>query len=380
MTGPWWGWDPNGGPEAVDNGDGTWTVTLDPAPTESMEYLWVVDGTQESLVAAAAAGECTAEIDAGAFVTDYSSYANRKHVLGSGDVTDDVYAACDGTPASATGIVADMSGIFDGFTYDEATSTYSWPSTAAAWAGVANDNAALYPINFTEAGKITFKASAPNGDVVVRFRFEKNPYPDVEPFYNTTTVTVSGATETEYQIDVPAQGTNTFRSFLMYLDTRDVEVVIKDVTVFADEQVDTGNGGGVLDMNEAFGGFVIGETTTAGSVTGRTYTHPAGAESWAGVAHDPTKTDVYPMKFPNGGKITADMAGLSGDVQIMFKAEASQNSTTKYETPYTTISAAGATYEWDVPATSDQYNNFLLYVIDKDTTVVVGTVTVTPNE
>ena len=150
--------------------------------------------------------------------------------------------------------------------------------------------------------------------------------------------------------------------------------------VFADEQVDTGNGGGVLDMNEAFGGFVIGEITTAGSVTGRQYTHPTGAESWAGVAHDPTKTDVYPMKFPNGGKIIADMAGLSGDVRIMFKAEASQNSTTKYETPYTTISAAGGTYEWDVPATSDQYNNFLLYVIDRDTTVVVDTVTVTPTE
>ncbi|MGB0445636.1 MAG: hypothetical protein ACPGGC_06300, partial [Porticoccaceae bacterium] len=49
MTGPWWGWDPNGGPEAVDNSDGTWTVTLDPAPTENMEYLWVVDGVQENL-------------------------------------------------------------------------------------------------------------------------------------------------------------------------------------------------------------------------------------------------------------------------------------------------------------------------------------------
>ena len=44
MTGPWWSWDPAGGPVAADNGDGTWAVTLDPAPTENMEYLWVVDG------------------------------------------------------------------------------------------------------------------------------------------------------------------------------------------------------------------------------------------------------------------------------------------------------------------------------------------------
>ena len=39
-------------------------------------------------------------------------------------------------------------------------------------------------------------------------------------------------------------------------------------------------------MNEAFGGFVIGDITTAGSVTGRQYNYPTGAESWAGVAHD----------------------------------------------------------------------------------------------
>ena len=93
LTGPWWGWDPNGGPEAVDNGDGTWTVTLDPAPTENMEYLWVVDGVQENLIDNAAGAECSAEIDAGAMITDYSGYANRVHVLDSGDASN-TYDAC----------------------------------------------------------------------------------------------------------------------------------------------------------------------------------------------------------------------------------------------------------------------------------------------
>ena len=37
MTGPWWNWDPNGGPIAVDNGNGTWTFTFCPAPTADME-------------------------------------------------------------------------------------------------------------------------------------------------------------------------------------------------------------------------------------------------------------------------------------------------------------------------------------------------------
>ena len=94
MTGPWWYWDPNGGPVAADNGDGTWTVTLDPIPTEDMEYLWVVDGVQEDLVHNAANGDCSDEVGAGALVTDYATYANRKWVIASGDVDEDVAGAC----------------------------------------------------------------------------------------------------------------------------------------------------------------------------------------------------------------------------------------------------------------------------------------------
>ena len=93
LTGPWWSWDPNGGPVASDNGDGTWTVTLDPAPTDNMEYLWIVDGVQENLIDNAANAECAAEIDGGALITDYANYANRVHVVGSGDAAN-TYDAC----------------------------------------------------------------------------------------------------------------------------------------------------------------------------------------------------------------------------------------------------------------------------------------------
>jgi hypothetical protein len=376
MTGPWWGWDPAGGPEAVANGDGTFTVTLDPAPTESMEYLWVVDGVQENLVAAAAAGECSAEIDAGAFVTDYSGYANRKHVLGSGNVTDDVYGACDGTPASATGIVADMSGIFDGFTYDEATSTYSWPSTAQDWAGVANENAALYPISFTEAGKITFKASAPNGDVVVRFRFEANPYPNTEPSYNTTSVTVTGAAEADYEIDVPAQGDLTFNSFLMYLDTRDVAVIIPEVRVVADEKTEpVGNGGGVAVFDDPFagGGFVYDADTS-------TYTFPTGAEEWAGVAN--SNTDMYPMKFPNGGTLSVTAsASTATNINLLWEANPYPNNTPSFRSDNILVSGAEQTYTWTIPSQGEQtFNAFNFYIVERDQPVVLTNVTVTPNE
>ena len=79
----------NAGPIAVDNGNGTWTFTLDPAPTADMEYLLVVDGVQEDLVAAGTASSdwsCTP-------ITDYFSYANRLWVVGSGDVTN-TYNTC----------------------------------------------------------------------------------------------------------------------------------------------------------------------------------------------------------------------------------------------------------------------------------------------
>jgi len=86
LSGPWWGWDPSGGPVGVDNGDGTFTFTLDPAPTENMEYLYTTDGTSyENLIDNAQNAECTDRVDGGRFNTDYYSYANRIWIVGSGD-------------------------------------------------------------------------------------------------------------------------------------------------------------------------------------------------------------------------------------------------------------------------------------------------------
>ncbi len=87
MTGPWWGWDPNSGPMATDNGDGTWSVVLDPGPTENMEYLWVVDGVQENLIQSMVDGGTCAP------VTDYANYANRLWEVGAGDASS-VYGTC----------------------------------------------------------------------------------------------------------------------------------------------------------------------------------------------------------------------------------------------------------------------------------------------
>lgn len=93
LTGPWWSWDPNGGPIAEDNGDNTWTVVFEAAPDANMEYLWIVDGVQESLVDNAANAECTSRIDGNRMVTDYANYANRVWLVGDGNLSE-VYDSC----------------------------------------------------------------------------------------------------------------------------------------------------------------------------------------------------------------------------------------------------------------------------------------------
>ena len=91
MTGPWWQWNLAAGPEATDNGDGSWTFNFNPAPTEDMEYLLVVDGIMENLVGSNLASQnwdCTP-------VTDYETYANRVWAVGSGDVSGIYYGTCE---------------------------------------------------------------------------------------------------------------------------------------------------------------------------------------------------------------------------------------------------------------------------------------------
>lgn len=96
LTGPWWQWDPMGGPVATSNGDGTWTFTFDPAPDADMEHLLVVDGVQENHLTAPHPdldGDGYGDLWDCTPVTDYSNYANRKWIVGSGDVTN-VYGTC----------------------------------------------------------------------------------------------------------------------------------------------------------------------------------------------------------------------------------------------------------------------------------------------
>ncbi|MDG2018432.1 MAG: hypothetical protein P8J25_03195, partial [Porticoccaceae bacterium] len=141
----------------------------------------------------------------------------------------------------ATANAPDFSEAFGGTTVVD--NTYTFPAGAEGWAGFANMNTDLVPLRFTEAGSITFNGSvADGGSADVRFRLERLAYPDVDPAYDTATVTVSGADVASYTVEVPSQGENTFSSFLLYVVTQDVAVTITDVvvdgeTVVAEEPV-----------------------------------------------------------------------------------------------------------------------------------------------
>ena len=86
-----YGWDAN--VTATDNGDGTWSRTVTPAPTSDVNYVWIVDGVQENLLAANAAG-CDAFVQGTTFNTDSANYANRLWKVGSGDQSG-YYNGCD---------------------------------------------------------------------------------------------------------------------------------------------------------------------------------------------------------------------------------------------------------------------------------------------
>ena len=131
LTGPFWGWDPNAGPVATDNGDGTWSVTFDPAPTDNMEYLWIVNGVQENLIQAMVDGGACAP------VTDYANYANRLWEVGAENPSD-VYnscSACDGTGGGSTTFNVDMSCIDAAGTTVNGATSFTEVFVTGPWCG-----------------------------------------------------------------------------------------------------------------------------------------------------------------------------------------------------------------------------------------------------
>ena len=144
----------------------------------------------------------------------------------------------------ASGIL--FSGAFGG-TYADAN-TYTMPTGSESWAGFANEDASVYPFTFGEGGSITFTGSTDGASADVYFKFEYNPYPDVDPSYTTATVTLGGDAS-DYTIDIPSQGANTFSSFLLYVTTSDVAVTLSNVVVNTSDVSGSVDVEGCMDAN-----------------------------------------------------------------------------------------------------------------------------------
>jgi len=126
-------------------------------------------------------------------------------------------------------------------------SSYMNPTGSESWAGFANEDLSIYPFSFENGGTISFTANTNGGNAELFFRFEHNPYPDVDPNFSTSTITVSN--NGEYTLNIPSQGANTFSTFLLYIVTQNIEVTLSNVTVISSgSDTSSGNIDGCTDI------------------------------------------------------------------------------------------------------------------------------------
>ena len=270
-------------------------------------------------------------------------------------------------PANA--VMADFTtGAFGNAVVDAETETYTFPSGAEGWAGFAN-NADIYPLTFTDGGTLTFTAAA-DAPTQVYFRFEYLPFPDVEPAYNTASVTINSAEPTQYSIDIPSQGENTFSSFLLYIVERDQPVMVKDVMVASAEAMEAPTNDAIADFTTgAFGNAVVDAET-------ETYTFPSGAEGWAGFANN---ADIYPLSFPEGGYVTfTASAAAATNVRFRFEFMPFPDVDPAYDTASVLVDSTEAMeYTIEVPSQGENtFSSFLLYLVERDSPVTITNVVV----
>ncbi len=251
----------------------------------------------------------------------------------------------------------DMSGTFGGATVVD--NVYTFPAGSQSWAGFANNNKTMYPLSFTNAGAVKFTGSAPDGTPTeVRFRFERKPNPDVDPAYNTASVTVDGETEKEYTVLIPSQGTNTYESIVMYVVENDVPVTLTNIRIVEDFNLN-------LDMSGTFGGATVADNV---------YTFATGNESWAGFANN--NSDFYPLTLSSDMEIQftgSAPAGSSTDVRFRFERKPNPDVDPSYDTATVNVTGeAETTYSISLPNQGgNTYESIIMYVVERDVPVTL---------
>jgi hypothetical protein len=262
-------------------------------------------------------------------------------------------------------------GTFDGTVY---TQTFSFPTGAQDWAGFANNNSSIYPLSYPNGGQVSFKATVA-ADAEVYFRFEANPYPDVNPAVVTSNVMLlaSNPDETVYTVAIPTSATNTYNSALMYVVTRDVDVTISEIELI---QFDTDGSTELSVASPVYDGPFDGTVYT------QTFSFPTAAQNWAGFANN--NTGIYPLSFHDAGTVSFK-ATVAADAEVYFRFEAN---------PYPNVNPAIVTsnvmllasnpaetvYTVDIPShATNTYNSALMYVVTRDVEVSILETKITKN-
>ena len=262
-------------------------------------------------------------------------------------------------------------GTFGGATYEQ---TFTFPTGAEVWAGFANNNTSIYPLSFPNGGEVKFKATVA-ADAEVYFRFEKNPHPDVDPAIITANVSLlaSNPDGTEYSVAIPAHATQTYSSAIVYVVTRDVDVVLSEIKIL---KFDT-DGSTVLKTD-----FPVYDGTFGGATYEQTFTFPTGAEVWAGFANN--NTSIYPLSFPNGGEVKFK-ATVAADAEVYFRFEKNPHPDVDPAIITANVSLLasnpdGTEYSVAIPDHATQtYSSALVYVVTRDVDVVLSEISITAN-
>jgi hypothetical protein len=238
------------------------------------------------------------------------------------------------------------------------------------------ENTDANPLYFGTGGYISFVGSVPDGgDVDVKFDVQFDAYPNTTPNYMTDVVTVSGAAEKNYSVSIPEQFDNGYKNVIVWLETYDTTVVMKEIMVGV-----TAQGAAKVGATESalFTGPFEGAEYDAET---NTYTFPASAKSYAGFSND--NANLYPMTFDVGGCVTFNASAETAvSIRYKFERQPYPANTPEMFTEYVTISGTVQEYTLDVPPSAtagNTYSSFLLFIDadDRNLPVVITDVVAT---
>jgi hypothetical protein len=263
-------------------------------------------------------------------------------------------------------------GVFGGTTYSQ---TFNFPTAAEVWGGYANNNTSIYPLSYPNGGQVSFKATvATNAEI--KFVFEADVFPNVNPSVSTVNVTLLATNPANhlYTVAIPANATNTYRSALMYVVTRNVQVSLSEIKLI---KYDT-NGTTPLRVD-----FPVYDGVFGGTTYSQTFNFPTAAEGWGGFANN--NLAIYPLSFPSGiNKVTFKATvATNAEIKFVFEADVYPNvnpSVSTVNVPLLATNPVNTLYEVAIPVNAtNTYRSALMYIITRNVPVSISEIKIHMN-